>query len=571
MKTLLFLIAAYSLLSAKAMVLFKSDSSCSVVNMYEADSGKFTSAGSNLQIFSKTSPVLASVASIDSIRFFDGAYTLSAEMLFNAAYAAPAAYDSANSIVTLDLRNRTVADSCIIITDPIDLMDAGNGTISNNSTIQKILVRTKATLNANSQIKAYWSSGNSFFSDSTWSAWTAADGLIFDINSTDKKYVKIRYVLKTSSVTELPKIHSLTLCADLAPASKYTKKIEISSFNNEKIITGPYPFAWEERTNSAIAGLINRFRLDTCGQDSTTEFGKVIALLDWTARRPKGSLYVSPYPWNLNSVITQSGTINGHCMSYSEVMISALTGLGLYGRHWAIEGINNSNNHEVVEYWSNTHKKWIYLDPSLDTYYKSTATDAPLSIIEMHKIYVNGQYTAIACVDAKYHYGVYTSYYNWRSQHGYTTTGHMKLTERNNFHSQPLPVYNGFGRGFCGYSDLNMWHNWCDEFTPPYNGQQYSCGATVVTCHSGRMRDFWYTINQASIKAKRNSEQTIVLEFGNSQPFFNHYEVSINNEPAVIAVSPYIWVLQNGSNSLEVTPVNNYGEKGISSSLVVVY
>lgn len=554
---------------AKTMVLFKSDSTCTAMHLSTADSGKFTSANSIFNLYSKGAAVSAPVAAIDSIRFFDAAITLNPEMLYNSQFAAPAFYDSANSFVTVDLRNRTAADTCVIITDPIDMTDYWNGTIAGNRTLTNVLVRIKAAVPDEASIKCYWAAGNSYFADSSWSSWTAASGLNFDVSAAGSKFVKVRLVLKAASTTAKPLVKGMTICADLSQAQTYLKNLQISLFENEKIIKGPYPFGWEERNNATIKALVTRFRLDTCGKDSTTEFGKVLALLDWVARRYNVSLSVKPYPWDLNQVITQTGTINGHCMSYAEVMISALTALGMYARHWAIEGIDNNNNHEVVEYWSNTLKKWIYLDPSLDTYYKSKSTGTPLSIIEMHNIYVNKQ--PITCVDAKYHYGVYTPTYNWSTKHGYTTTGHMKLTERNNFHSQPLPSFNGFGEGFCGFTDLNMWHNWTDKFTPPYNNLHYNCGGATITCHSGRMRDYWYTINQASCKAKRSGEKTITVEFGNSQPFFSHYTVSINGGAAVTVNSPYTWTLADGSNSLEVTPINNYGEKGISSKLTVVY
>ncbi|MBL8025200.1 MAG: transglutaminase domain-containing protein [Fibrobacteres bacterium] len=566
---IIILLLLSALLSAKTMVIFKSDSSCTPVFLGIADSGKLTSANSMLSIYSKSVAVNTPLTAIDSIKFFDAAITLSPEMLYNGAFAAPAYYDSLNSNVTIDLRNRTVAESCVIITDPLDLSDYGNGTVAGNRTLTKVLVRVKASIPAGSTIKCYWSVGNSFFTDSGWSSWNAASGVNFDIAPVGNKFIKVRLVLKAALITEKPLVKGMTICADLSPADRFVKGLQITSFENEKIVKGPYPFGWEDRNNATLKALITRFRLDTCGKDSTTEFGKVLALLDWIARRPNVTLSTDPYPWDINQVITQTGTINGHCMSYAEVMISALTALGMYARHWAIEGIDNNNNHEVVEYWSNTMKKWIYLDPSLDTYYKSKSTGTPLSIIEMHNIYVNKQ--PITCVDAKYHYGVYTPTYNWSTKHGYTTTGHMKLTERNNFHSQSSPTFNGFGQGFCGFTDLNMWHNWTDKFTPPYNNLHYNCGGATITCHSGRMRDYWYTLNQASCKAKRSGENTITVEFGNSQPFFSHYTVSINGQTAVNAGSPYSWTLANGTNTLEVTPVNTYGEKGIPSRINIIY
>jgi hypothetical protein len=420
-------------------------------------------------------------------------------------------------------------------------------------------------------IKAYWSAGDNYFSSTGWSAWTAAAGLRFEVSAPGRRYLKLRFVLKAASTTSLPQIQGVTVCANLAAGTAYSKPLQVSSFQNERVVTGPYAFGWETRTQAKIAGLITRFRLDTCGTDSSTEFGKVVALLDWVARRPQGSLSARPYPWNLDQVITTGGTINGHCMSYAEVMVSALTGLGHYARHWGIEGITNRNNHEVVEYWSNSYKKWIYLDPSLDTYYKAVATQIPNSILDNHNFYVNNQLLDITVVDAKYHYGVYTPVYNWRGLQGYTTCGFMKLTERNNFHSQASPSYDGFGEGFCGFSCYNFWHNWTDWATPPYDDVHYDCGGQKPNCHSGRVRDYWYTLNQASMKVRRSGETAAVVEFGNSQPFFNHYTVSVDQGAGATASSPYTWTLHGGTNVLKVTPVNNYSESGLPSTITIQY
>jgi hypothetical protein len=556
----------------KTMVLFKPGDACVVRAVSETDSGRFSGgAGSfSLDLFGTAGAASTALSSIDSICFYDGAALLTPDMLFNAAFAAPAWMDSLKTYVTVDLRNRTVSDTCVIITDPLDPVDMGNTGITDNAAVAKALVIVRATVPSGASIKAYWSAGDTYFSESGWTAWTQAPGLRFEIASPGKRYLKLRFVLKAASTTSLPQIQGVALCANRVQGAAYAKTLHASSFRNEKIVTGPYAFGWESRTQAKISGLVTRFRLDTCGVNSATEFGKVVALLDWVARRTRGSTPADPYPWDLDQVITTGGTINGHCMSYAEVLVSALTGLGYYARHWAIEGLEpwNENNHEVVEYWSNARKKWIYLDPSLDTWYGDYATNEPLSILEMHNI--NVAYDSIRCNDGHYHYGDYEPVYDWTWKQGYTTCGYMKLTERNNFHSQPSPSYNGFGLGFCGFSDLNRWHTWTDTATPPYpDSLHYSCEGAVIACHRGRVRDFWYTLNQAEISAKRSADNTLSLEFGNSQPFFKQYMVSVDGGAFSAAASPYAWTLHSGNNRLVVAPDDNWATRGLPSEIQV--
>jgi hypothetical protein len=275
-------------------------------------------------------------------------------------------------------------------------------------------------------------------------------------------------------------------------------------------------------------------------------------------------------------------------MSYAEALITGLTGLGYYARHWAMEGYGSGgptlpNDHEVVEVWSNKYKKWVYQDPSLDTYYADPNTHTPLSILEMHNIFVTtflnpgqtlfdwdsldahiwsigGQNAPIECHDGQYHYGDYDPGYDWGSEHGYTTTGFMRLTERNNFHSQHDPFYPYFGMGL----DYNWYHSWTDAYAPPYNSS--------ITLFSSRVRDFYYTLNQASIKAKRTSETALTLEFGSSQPFFKQFALSVDGGATVTQTgSAYTWTLHAGTNTILVNTEDNWGGCGLSSTLSVTY
>jgi hypothetical protein len=268
-------------------------------------------------------------------------------------------------------------------------------------------------------------------------------------------------------------------------------------------------------------------------------------------------------------------------MSYAAVLISALTGLGYYARHWAIQGFRFMD-HEVVEVWSNELKKWIYLDPSLDQYYTDPQTNEPLSLLEMHRIFVNtffrdgetlhmpmdqqrerikkmgGQNAPIRCVDQGYHYGTYTTDYDWGWFHGYLAAGFLRLTMRNNFHSLPAPPFLYFGDGI---EDDHGFPHWTDE-NPPLKTDR-------IKLFSDREQDFYWTLNQATFKAIRVSDHTLELEFDNSQPFFHHYIVTVNNKPYPITECVYSWNLHPGENTLTVTPQNEWGDCGLSSQLSI--
>ena len=552
-------LSAVPVLCAKTMVLFTSGND-SLRNLSSLDSIKFSGASGsrNFIMHRGTGNTVTALSTIDSIRFYDGAAVFTPEMLYNGATASPMILGTGKAFITLDLRNFTSGFSGEMSTDPIDCLDKDNAGVSALAVLSNATVATRTVIPAGAAVTLYYKTGNNYFNETGWTAWTVAPGLNCNLTGLSGRYLKLRYTMTTASKSALPQIAQAAVYANYSSLPQFVKTVTASSFVNERIVTGAYPFGWESRTTAAIQNFTTGAGLAAVVAAKTSEFDKIYALTDWCARKARGSTPSSPYPWDITRVYG-SGTIYGHCMSYAEVLITGLTGLGWYARHWAIQEYTPGNrNHEVVEVWCNALKKWVYQDPSLDTYYANPTTGQPLSILEMHDINMtNG---AITNVDGKYHYGVYTDPYNWQTLQGYKTTGYMMMTTRNNFHSQPSPAYSEFGNGVCGY---NTFPSYIDSRT-------LTCDNTM-TKFSGRQRDFWYTLNQASIKAKQSSENQLTLEFGNSQPFFKQYMVSVDGGAFAAATSPYVWTLHSGSNRLVVAPEDNWATRGLQSEIQVSY
>jgi hypothetical protein len=552
--------SVFSAFAAKTMVLFTSGND-SLRNLAALDSIKFSGASPswNFLMHKGAGSTSTALTSIDSIRFYDGAAVLTPVMLFNAYTASPMKLTANNAAVTLDLRNLTSGFTGQIITDAIDILDTANAGISALASLSNATIATQAVVPSGAAIVLSYKTGDTYFVETGWTAWTAAPALNCELAGITGRYIKLRYVLTTNSASALPQISRVGVYGNFASLPSFAKNLTASSFQNERIVTSPYPYGWESRDQATVKSFTTTNNLAAVVAAKTNEFDKFYALTDWCARKPKGSYSWSTWPWDINQIYV-GGSIKGHCMSYSITLITGLTGLGYYARHWAIQEAQPqpANNHEVVEVWSNTLKKWVYQDPSLDTYYADPVSGEPLSILQMHNINMtNG---GITNVDGKYHYGVYTPTYNWQSLQGYTTCGFMMMTSRNNFHSQPAPAYADFGNGICGY---NTFYCWIDNLTP-------TCDA--ANKFSGRVRDFWFTLNQASIKAKRGANNQLSLEFGNSQPFFKQYSIVVNGGAAVKqAGNTYTWTLNTGSNTIAVTPEDNWNTPGLPSTLAVTY
>ena len=83
--------------------------------------------------------------------------------------------------------------------------------------------------------------------------------------------------------------------------------------------------------------------------------------------------------------------------------------------------------------------------------------------------------------------------YDWGWSHGYLAAGFVQMTPRNDFHSKPDKVSKRFehGPGYDGYPF------WVDAKTPPGRG---------INNWYTRLRDFYWTMDQASFKLKRTGE-----------------------------------------------------------------
>ncbi len=337
------------------------------------------------------------------------------------------------------------------------------------------------------------------------------------------------------------------------------------------------------------------------------DFLQLIRLMDWTGscfndrdKAMQRKTYLKPgyYDWNIENVwklveVEEGGkkikrpTIYGHCMSYSEVMTIAATVMGFKARHLAVVGVRE-RSHEVCEAWVPSLGKWVYFDPSLSNYYYDKKTKVPMCIIEMHKVitenfipegktvswfmsrgkysgevkkYVAGKGGGKKPIGSRlglWRYGApMPANYDWGWRHGYMVSGFVQITARNDFHANPKKHPRRFGSypGYAGYP------SWVDKKTP------YRRRSTPVT----RMRDFYWTLDQAAVKlvGKPGTANEIAVELGNSMLFFKEYVVEIDGKKVAAEGSALTWKLKAGENTLKVTPVDEFGAKGLPSSVTL--
>jgi hypothetical protein len=496
------------------------------------------------------------------------------------------ALDAKKIRLTLDNRNRTEQFVGKIVTDPIDLWNLHEAPLALKKSVRDISAEVVASIPTGTRITLEYQSGSDYYAFDEWAGWKPAKNGEIQTENPGDRYLRLKLVLYGQERSVSPSLYGIKLFGKQGPVPVFRRKVEVKTSEIQDIVVSPYSFSYESRDNEDIEAFVKKNRLSDLVGGKAKEFDKFVTLNSWVARtkNSRHGTWKRDYPWDLKELITEVDgqlAIKGHCMSYAVVLISALSGLGYHARHWAVNGFRDMD-HEVVEVWSNQYRKWIYLDPSLDQYYADPKTGVPLSLLEMHRVFVNtffkpgetleksmdeqrkaikaigGKNAPIQCFDGGYHYGRRTEDYDWGWLHGYLAAGFMRLTTRNNFHSQKEPWFSHFGEGV---ADFDVYLSWVDEKTPPKSDK--------ITRFSGRERDFYWTLNQAVFRASRSDEEILDLALGNSQPFFDHYIVEVNGKTEEVSSNRYRWKLSSGNNTFSVTPVDKWGHKGIPSRMTV--
>jgi hypothetical protein len=154
--------------------------------------------------------------------------------------------------------------------------------------------------------------------------------------------------------------------------------------------------------------------------------------------------------------------------------------------------------------------------------------------------------------------------YDWGWNHGYLAAGFVQLTPRNDFHSHPEAASRHFGGAARLLADGYPY--WVDDKTPPKKE-----GNRQVTNWYTRPRDFYWTLDQATLDLVKEREGTLLVEFGHSMPFFERYRVAVDGTEVQAVTQPFPWKLRPGINRLEVSPVSASGKIGGRSLVEVRY
>jgi hypothetical protein len=479
--------------------------------------------------------------------------------------------------LVMDTRKWTPESRGVVTTDVMDL--GGEGVLSGQVSVRDLQVRMDATPGVSLELRT----GSTYFqAPGSWSGWAPAK----EATPPKGRYAQLRLALTSSDAKTPSEVRKVEMRCRVQEAAGQGR-VRVVSDQVQRIVRSPIEFGYERQGQEDLSWMRGEFRLDDVVAGGNSEFEKLRALTHWVATRRNvrpgpWEARGEPFPWNIRKVMSpeNGGTIYSHCMSYCEAMVTAATALGWQARHWALMGVRDTG-HEVAEIWVDELGKWVFFDPSLDTYYADAKSGTPLNLLEMHRIYLRtvlregeaqqrGRHVnedrlknlrgkhPVKCVTGGICYGKPCTW-DWEWDHGYMSAGWMQLTPRNDWHARPEPSFRHFGEGAEGYSGFPLYVDRQTPLTPD------------ATLWLTRERDLWWTLNQASLRLTHAGGGTLRVEFGNSQPFFRRYLVRLENGPWSPAGAQFVWELKAGRNRLEVVPENESGRKGLASMVEVEF
>lgn len=477
------------------------------------------------------------------------------------------------------------------------LMDAvdGDNPFKINSRNIKVSFGTEFQKPAQTGIKAFVRFGASpFIGDSSWTGWQPLENEK-EYTLANKKYLQWRAELATNDPLVTPLIKSVSITSSWEDNSpNHNTGLSAHVVNNGEIIQPSYSFSYENLNHPELKKYREEHKLDEIVAGASSEFETILKLLDWAYRVP---LTYNAYSWNWNDAAVepkQSSKMpklngpfydqrrrDGMCLYSTQALIGALLSMGYQARHVNINS-EAVNGHEITEVWSNDFDKWIYLDPTLDTYYFDLKTGTPLNVLDLHKLLVEkvpGVETwehpfavdhgkeilskiKVGLRQGKNPFSIITSSGENGGIWALETIGHFRIIPRNDFLSHPLPVPVHTGATSWGW---NGFLNWYDDTFPKRDEFQN---------YTDRAIDFYQPLNQAKVfLTETNEPGALDVNIKNFTPGgLEGFLVATNSGNWIPQKdSSWIWNLRSGRNTIKVRTKNVRGILGPVSEIEVNY
>ena len=204
------------------------------------------------------------------------------------------------------------------------------------------------------------------------------------------RYVQLAIDLTTDEPLTTPRLKGVTIESQPAATPDWTARLRVIESDNQPIVRSSIPFEYEPFDHSDLRSLRERYKLDDVVQGASDRV---------RADLPPGGLVQpalgeGPSGRALSAVERAEDSRAAHGRHACRRLLPAVqprvpAGLrelrhsrpGRLDRPGGAAGVASGSGHEVVEIWSNEHRKWVYVDGNCAWYAVDQETgDAALAV-----------------------------------------------------------------------------------------------------------------------------------------------------------------------------------------------
>ncbi|MEO8766575.1 MAG: transglutaminase-like domain-containing protein [Ginsengibacter sp.] len=477
------------------------------------------------------------------------------------------------------------------------------------SRVTSTQIKLDSICSGGSKLILYIRSGNTHLPEvDKWTDWRILSNGMLPSDLHDR-FIQLKLSFKSNSGIATPQMLSLSLHSQWTnPLPGVSKEIAVTGGINYAMIRSSFPFQNEIPTYPALRELRKKYHLDKIVEGAHSEWEKIKLLQDWVAGLWEWYMPDPELPdmvtWDAQDVLSTTDRkgkpkkIGGFCLYYNIVFVQACQSLGIAAR---IVNINYSvlGGHEVSEVWSRDFGKWVMIDGQFDNIYYDRKTKVPLSVLELHTVFLDTYYPGKEVIDRdawniqdrdrrsenidpsklpiymesgghalSNHIG--KDYVWWKvvlnkdapgysGGYGFFNTAEVRWLPRSNWLSQPLPMPIAHGVlhwPWDGYLE------WTDAMTPESPEHRYFVR---------RESDMYGRLFTVDFSAQAAEKGFVHISMATDSPGFAYFELSNNGRPVTTPKHEYLWKLTPGLNNLELRSVDVFGNRGAMSNLSIKY
>ncbi len=336
--------------------------------------------------------------------------------------------------------------------------------------------------------------------------------------------------------------------------------------DNGVFFIGNYEVVDENLNHPRLQLLRRREQLDKVIAPGETQLAKVLLLLDWAHRQLHTATKFYYPPWDAVEILDLARKYGngGFCAQYAIIMLQACQAVGLDTRYVDLPG------HFAMAVWFDDYEKWVYLDPYNDFYFEKDGI--PLGGATLYDAYHDKKIDGIFKVTPA---GVKTQIV----LQDLSVFDKYSIVLRNNQLTEPEAIeVNGRPRKLSLASDYTSYPLFGrDNITIRDNFLSYKAlpGQNIENRRwTSDTDDFRNDQDQTMIyysQSKKDDRAIKVMMIPINTVNFKDFLINANNTGWQEAPDKLIWAIEPGLNTLQARTVDQFGWKGVISTVRLYY